>query len=182
MNMKKKFGLYPLMLATIAGGFSFSAFAYDGKVDITGEVVSNTCSVSSAGSNATVALDKISTSSLAAAGSSGGFKSFTINVTGCDSKYANGIKAGFEVGSTTDVESGRLNLIAASGGNSAGNVQLQLRNADNTVIKIGDNSTVKGANVKDGKATLSYLVGYYATGTATAGAANSNVTYTLAYP
>ncbi|VVN80757.1 hypothetical protein PS834_01066 [Pseudomonas fluorescens] len=63
----------------------------------------------------------------------------------------------------------------------AQNVQLQLRNSDSTVIKIGDSTTIKGATISDSAAILNYLVGYYATGAATAGSANSSVTYSIIY-
>lgn len=171
-------------------GFTLTAFASlicgvasaaDGTISVTGHVVSNTCKIEAggtAGGNTTVVLDKVSTAALATAGSTAGFKAFSIKLTGCEAAVTGQVKAGFEVGSTTDLASGRLITQGV-----AQNVQLELRNEDNSVIRVGDNSTVKGASLAAGGATLNYLIGYYAARVGvTSGALSSSVTYSIIYP
>jgi len=195
MKFLKNKSVCALMLTAVSSVVSYSAMASDGTVNITGSVTANTCTVAgtAAGSgNVNVALDRVSAGSLAAAGSTAGFKPFTITLSQCAN--AGEVKAGFETGANTEVSTGRLNLTGAGTAGVAKNVQLQLRNADNTPIKIGDNSTVKGVSISGagaagtgsssstGTAVLNYLVGYYATGAAEAGSANSSVTYSIIYP
>ncbi len=175
---KKAIGFTLSVFSSLIGS---TAFAADGTISVTGFVVANTCKVEAggtAGGNTSVALDKVSTATLATAGDTAGFKSFSIKLTGCEAALTGQVKAGFEVGATTDIASGRLITQGV-----AQNVQLQLRNEDNSVIKVGDNSTVKGASVVSGGATLNYLVGYYAAKAGvTAGALSSSVTYSVIYP
>ncbi|MDX7871219.1 fimbrial protein [Aeromonas caviae] len=161
---------------------SSGAFASDGTITISGEITANSCKVAgstSANGDVAVALDKIATTAIGAAGKTAGFKPFTITLSACDAAVTGAVKAGFEAGPTTDIATGRLNLIGTNG--VATNVQLQLRNSDDTIIKVGDNSTVNGATVVASGAKLSYQVGYYANGVPTAGSANSNVTYSIIY-
>ena len=184
--MKKKLGCSCLVVAVATGILSLSVFASDGTVNFTGEVVNNTCAVTNGGAGKTtqVSLDKINASSLADVGSTGGFKPFTISVTGCNKELAGLVKVGFEsVGAGVEAAVGRIKNTNAGG---AKNVELQLRNLDNTVIKIGDNSTVNGVTFAAGtapkSADMTYYVGYYATGAATPGQVNGSVTYSIIYP
>jgi major type 1 subunit fimbrin (pilin) len=158
-----------------------AAHASDGTIAITGNVTSSTCTVKGDGSggNVSVTLPKIATSTLAAATDTGGFKPIIISLSGCGDS-AGVVKAGFEPGPNVDPVSGRLNI--SSSADAAKNVQLQLRNSDGSVIRVGDESTVAGVGLVDGAARLDYAVGYYATGQATAGSVNSSVTYSIVYP
>lgn len=176
--MKKK--LYSLALAgAVLGAVSASAFASDGTITINGSITDATCTVKGDGANGDllVNLDKISAKGLAKAGDTGGFKPFSIKLTDCAATGE--VKAGFDPGPTTDLANGRLNLVGTDG--VATNLQLQLRNSDSSVIKVGDSASIKGATIANKAATLTYLVGYYATGAATAGTANSSVTYSINY-
>ncbi|ASV38834.1 hypothetical protein CI807_22365 [Pseudomonas sp. NS1(2017)] len=177
--MKKNLGslVFALFASALAAN---SAIASDGTITINGSVTGNTCNVTgnSAGGNITVNLDRTGTNTLNSAGQTAGFKPFSIRLSDCT---ASGIvKAGFEAGATTDIATGRLKVLATA--DAASNVDLQLRNPDNSVIKIGDSSTIQGITIESGAATLDYLVGYYATGAATPGTANSTVTYSIIYP
>lgn len=181
--MKSKLYTFALTgMVAVSSLMSAAAFASDGTVNITGEITSSSCTVKGTAANGDVAvtLDKVSTKALSAAGESAGFKAFTIKLSGCDAALTGAVKAVFEPGPNTDMATGRLTLSGTSG--TAANVQLQLRNSDGSVIKVGDDSTSNGATVAATAANLGYLVGYYATGAATAGTANSSVTYSIIYP
>lgn len=170
-----------LALAAVVSVVTFgSAMASDGTITINGSVTGNTCTVTGdgAGGDITVNLDRTGTNTLHAAGQTAGFKPFTITLSDCTATGL--VKAGFEAGATTNIATGRLKVLPAA--DAATNVELELRNPDNSVIKIGDSSTIQGTTVENGSATLDYLVGYYATGAATPGTANSTVTYSIIYP
>uniref|UniRef100_UPI0035E3F216 fimbrial protein n=1 Tax=Acinetobacter courvalinii TaxID=280147 RepID=UPI0035E3F216 len=62
-----------------------------------------------------------------------------------------------------------------------GNVQVRLYDADEKPMKVCQ--TGKAFNVnQDGKATMRYYGGYYATGATSPGLVYAQVRYTLAYP
>lgn len=177
---------FAFLAAIAAIALSSSAFASDGTITFTGQVTAQTCAISGNGgtSNFTVALPTVSAGSLGVAGSTAGRTPFTIALSGCTPNTGT-VHTFFEAGSTTDSASGRLNLTpAAAGSANASNVQIQLLNSDASGIAAGfadASQNSQTASISGGAATLNYSAQYYATGTATAGSANSRVTYTMAY-
>ncbi|WP_288194998.1 hypothetical protein [uncultured Phyllobacterium sp.] len=88
----------------------------------------------------------------------------------------------FEPGPTIDTSSNNLTLQGGTG--IAGNVQLQLLNADHSQVLLGNPlglQNTQSVAVEGGGAALRYYAQYVATGAATAGAANSSVTFTMIY-
>ncbi|WDG77617.1 fimbrial protein [Pseudomonas chlororaphis] len=150
--------------------------APDGTITINGSVSGTTCTVSPTTGTQTLTLDPSSTSTLSEIGKTSGRKPFSFALTGC-SEGAGTVKARFDE-TNADLPSGQLKLTS---GSTAKNVRMRLLNHDDTVIKIGDDSTIKGATVVNNGATLNYKVEYVATGIAEAGTANSSVTYSLIY-
>lgn len=160
---------------------SQAAFASDGTITVTGQVTDSTCTISSTAGTKdfTVALPTVSKTSLAAAGNTAGATGFGIRLSGCTPVSGN-VRTHFETGATVDPNTGRLTL--NSGG--ASNVQIQIKNADGSVIKAGADvasQNSKPVALTSSSAQLDYIMEYYATGAATSGAANSSVTYTIAY-
>ncbi|MBY8610509.1 type 1 fimbrial protein [Burkholderia arboris] len=168
---------------------SQAVFAADGTITFSGNVTAQTCTINGNGSGAknfTVTLPTVSAGSLATSGATVGTTPFSIALTGCTPTTGAGavksVHAYFETGPTIDSTTG--NLILATGG--ATNVEIQLLNgADQSAIKLGQvdaSQNSKAVNVSAaGAATLQFYAQYYATGAATAGAANSSVMYTIAY-
>lgn len=177
--MKNKF--YTLALTGIVAASSLmpaAAFASDGRITISGELTGETCKVNGGtGGDLVVTLDPTGTTALAKVGETAARKPFRITLSDCPGTGT--VKAGFEPGENTDLVSGRLNLIHSS--STATNVQLELRNGDDSVIKIGDSSTIKGVDIDNKGAVLDYKVGYYATGAATSGTVNTTVFYSIIY-
>lgn len=163
--------------------------ASNGTINFTGSVVSQTCNATigsaTSGQAATITLPSVQTSALATTASTTGQTSFNISVTGCAASNPTGagtVKAFFERGAAVDSNGRLLN----QSGSGAANVALQLLDGsnNNSVINIGDasqNTTSSYVAIASSNATLPYAVRYYATGTATAGAVTSNVTYSLIY-
>ena len=176
-----------VLSALVAGALGLaaaSAYAGDGTITFNGALTATTCTINGNGTSAknfTVKLPTVSTNLLKTAGDTAGRTSYTVALTGCTPVTTTSKASVFyEAGSTVDPIDGRL--IVATGG--AGNVKLQLLNADGTAIKAGystDLQNMAWASIASGAATLSYQAQYYATGATTAGAANSSVVYSIAY-
>ncbi|MFL9878969.1 fimbrial protein [Herbaspirillum rhizosphaerae] len=156
-----------------------AAFASDGTITISGTVTAQTCTINGGTANFTVTLPKVPAASLATAGSKAGATPFTIALTGCTAGSGSA-RAFFEAGPNVDTATGRLNI--AGGG--AGNVQVGLATAAGTDINVGAASGAQNSTyvpIASGNANLTYLAQYVATGTATAGAVTTSVTYTIEF-
>lgn len=165
-----------------AAAASQVAAAADGTITFNGNVTAQSCTINGNGSGAkdfSVTLPTVSSSMLATAGQTAGRTPFSISLTAC-TPATGSVHTYFEPGPTTDIQTG--NLILNSGG--ASNVEISLLNSDFSVIKAGAadaSQNSKPVAIATGSATLNYYAQYYATGAATAGAANSSVMYTLSY-
>lgn len=159
-----------------------AATAIDGTININGQVVASTCTVSvNGGSNTgTVTLKPAPVASLSAAANTYGDMPFTIGVTGCDASLNGKTVTPFWSGANINAN-GRLNNTTGT----ATNVNVQLMNGDDaTAINLSGaegNQGTTGVAVASGAATMTYYARYYATGAATAGSVTSSVNYTLIY-
>ncbi|WP_316156560.1 fimbrial protein [Cupriavidus sp. BIC8F] len=179
--------LAALIVAGTAMGAQFAHAATtnaDGQITFNGQITAQTCTINGNGTgskNFAVTLPTVSASTLAQAGDTAGQTPFYIALTNCTPNTGN-VHTYFEAGPTTDTTTG--NLIVDAGG--ATNVQIRLLNGgtDNSPIKAGFTDAAQNSGVvaiNSGSATLPYYAQYYATGAATAGAANSTVMYSIAY-
>lgn len=164
---------------------STSALAADevtqGTVTFNGELIAETCSIASDSVDREVQLPKVSIQTLNAAGTNAGSKGFDLNVENCPEGITQ-VAAHFEaIGSTgVDSSTGNLTNQYQGAGTKATNVQVRLYNSDGQQLKLGE--TGAAADVTDGKATMRYYGGYYATAATTAGLVYGQARYTLAYP
>jgi major type 1 subunit fimbrin (pilin) len=167
-----------LALSFILAGVSHFATAADGQIKFTGNITANTCSINGGTpGQQQVPLGDVPASSLAASGQTAGAKNFSLVLTEC-------------TGGTTAVAA-RFESIAL--GTLAGRLLLDSSSvAENVEIALYDSmgvpQPVNGAipassyvTLTGGNATLEYVASFYATGEATTGAANSEVSYTLSY-
>jgi major type 1 subunit fimbrin (pilin) len=151
-------------------------------VYFTGSITPEACIVIGSGDRV-VNLAPVFSTELTSYGSTAGLTNFTIDVT-CP-KGIGKVRAYFQDGVTVDQSTGNLLMIPVPGRRSASNVEVQLRNADNSAIFIGQRPTMQQVTVDpdaNGNATLAYQAQYYATGKAAAGLVNSRVTYVLETP
>ncbi len=185
------------------------AFAVDGTITITGEIISSTCKINGEAPphNLLINLPKIGASALKNQGDVAGATPFTLTLTECPSELSGQVRAHFEPGPTTDYDTGNLYAYSNSGtaktkessipAGQAGmakfqSVEIQLANPDGTAIKIGaTDSLPQGAELKNGSgsdgkktATLRYLARYYksSSGTITPGKLYTYVQYSIVYP
>jgi major type 1 subunit fimbrin (pilin) len=165
---------------------SSSAFATegDGTITFNGALTATTCTINGNNSNSkdfTVQLPTVSTSILTQLGDTAGDTGYPIVLSAC-APVSSTSKASvfYQAGATVDPTDGRL--IVAPGG--AGNVKLEILNADGTQVKAGypsDLQNSKPADISSGGATLNYIARYYAIGATSAGVANSSVIYSIDY-
>lgn len=163
---------------------SSSIYAADGQITFTGNINSSTCTINGeeGQSNQSVELADVPASSLLAAGSTSGNKSFAINLTGCVTEKSS-VAAHFESISlgTTD---GRLNLDTNS---TAKNVEIAIYDDKgvmqpvNGVVPTSSYVALTGTEDAKDTATLNYVASYYSKGAAEAGTVSSAVSYTLSY-
>lgn len=156
---------------------SQQALAADGTISFTGSIQGSTCVINAGSPNVSVTLPPVAATTLSAAGQTAGTTPFQIGLTGCSG--AASAHTFFEVGTNTDLATGRLKNTG-----TAGNVQVSLLNDDLSQIDAAkpdgaQNSTP--VSLASGSATLKYRAQYYATGAATAGTVTTTVAYTIAY-
>ncbi|MGO1070660.1 fimbrial protein [Lysobacter sp. CA199] len=171
-----------IAVLAIALALPAAAQAVDGTIHIEGSVIAPTCVLTNGPTPADirVKLPAVAVSALNQSGQTAGRTPFVIRIADCDSTTAQ-IQTYFEPGPTVNTSTNNLTL---EGGNNAGNVELQLLNADHSQILLGNPSGLQNsqaAAVSGGGADLRYYAQYVATGAATAGAANSSVTFTMIY-
>ncbi|MFP2237272.1 fimbrial protein [Pseudescherichia vulneris] len=173
--------LVALLGLGIAG--SLNAYAVDGTISITGQVVDASCSVAVSGgaNDATVVLPTVSKTALSNPGDVAGATQVAMSLTGCPSTGS--VRAFFEA-TNVDPATGFLKNNAAT--TPAEGVQVQVINASTaTAIDLRDNSNNDYVpfvdNGTDGTADLNYSVQYVATAPATSGLVDTSLMYTLDY-
>ncbi|MFM0727326.1 fimbrial protein [Paraburkholderia strydomiana] len=173
------------VLATaLAAAFTMPAVSHaaDGTITFTGQITSQTCTISGngGGKNFTVTLPTVSTSALATAGTTAGRTPFNIALSNCTPNSGN-VSTYFEPGATVDTTTGQL--VNASG--TATNVEVGLLNGDSSAITLGAaqaSQNSKAVALASGAATLKYFAQYVATnGASTAGTVNTTVMYSIVY-
>lgn len=163
--------------------------AQTATVSFNGNLLATTCSVAARGNggssagDATVILAPVPSTSLPAAGSRIGRRTWQIIVgSTADPCLAPRVQVGFRNGGNVNAE-GRL-----SNTGTAGNVDVVISNAEpgsgNPDINLATNanSQVRDIPPTTGWVTLSYASEYYATAAATGGTVTTSVQYDLIYP
>ncbi|MCT4703373.1 type 1 fimbrial protein [Enterobacteriaceae bacterium H20N1] len=169
------------LLLTTASASALAADETQGTVTFNGELYAETCSIASDSVDVQVTLPKVSIQTLKASADAAGSKGFDLNVENCPVGITQ-VAAHFEAISSSGVNSATGNLTNQYQGASAkaSNVEVRLYNSDEKQLKLGE--TGAPAQVSNGKATMRYYGGYYATAATTAGLVYAQARYTLAYP
>ena len=175
--------LFPVLAGIALLAASSAASAYDGTIHFEGSVIAPTCVLTNGPSPADirVRLPAVAVSALSAAGEVAGRTPFIIRVADCDASTTQ-IQTFFEPGPTINTSNNNLTLEGGTG--TAANVELQVLNADFSQVLLGNPLALQNSQqvaVDTGGAALRYYAQYFATGAATAGSANSSVTFTMIY-
>ncbi|WP_312951741.1 fimbrial protein [Superficieibacter sp.] len=155
-----------------------SVQAYDGRVNITGTITDNTCTLSQDSENITVEMGNVSNRQFYQPGAGAAYEKFTINIEKCGSTV-NGVTVSFN-GAADSAYPGLLALSAGAG--NASGVGVALYNADKSPIPIGDDSQLLPLIGGQQSAHLNFYARYVADGGAVAaGTANASATFILTY-
>ncbi|WPH13682.1 fimbrial protein [Variovorax paradoxus] len=170
----------------VAGALSQAAFAADGTINFTGEIVDAPCSISPNSQNLTVPLGKVTrnafggTAGTAVIGTKATPARFTIDLLGCGAT-AKGATVTFS--GTADLDNAttlRLANAGQVGVGSASGVAIELGDSAGTKIALGSPSADYVLGLGDN--SLKFQAAYVATKTAvTVGPANAVAQFTVAY-
>lgn len=159
-----------------------NATAADGTITIRGQVIDAGCEITVNGgtSDSTIVLPAVSKTILVNPGDTAGNTTVNLSLSNCPN--TGGVRAYFEA-LNVDQSTGHLLNTAAT---PAGNVQVEVTDAAGTGIDLRTNTTNDFVNFVDGgagtgTAVLQYGVQYVATGAATAGQVETQLTYSLDY-
>ncbi|WP_454767049.1 fimbrial protein [Cupriavidus campinensis] len=157
--------------AVLAGA---GAFAADPSVTLSfqGNYVIPSCNIAGPADHV-VNLPKISTNSLATAGSTAGSTPFTITVQCTGGSAVVGVAF-----NSTRARDGRLDVQAGAG--MAQDVQIQLLNINGSPIAVGNSATVTPVSITSAEVTpISFIARYYATGPTKAGVVQTSAIYVI---
>ncbi|OXI70051.1 fimbrial protein [Burkholderia sp. AU28863] len=179
--MKLAFSSIAALTVAAAAALPAVSHAADGTITINGKIGTQTCTIDgngTGGKDFTVALPKVSTSSLATGGATAGRTSFKIGLKNCSPSTGN-VYTHFEPGTTVNSTTGQL--LNASG--TAKNVEIGLLNGDTSNIGVGKaDENSKAVALSNGTAELPYYAQYVATGGAAGqGTVNTSVMYSIMY-
>lgn len=171
--MKNKIILATALMAGLAG----TAYAENGTIRFTGNIIDTACEVSTESQNQTVNLGDVGTNAFPAAGSTAAPARFTITLNNCPSSVSS---ASVRFDGTGDASNSQI--LALDSGQTAKNVGVAIYEQNSTtLIPIGSDSQDVTLS-SEGSNELTYIAKYYATAVPVeAGTANSMTTFSIIY-
>lgn len=162
-----------------SSAFSVSAFAADGQVNFTGEIIDAACQVVNTPSNPlNVVLGKVAKTAFTGTGSTASATKFTLQLTNCPATVSTA-SVKFD-GTSVNGDTTLLALTQESG--VATGVGIQLADASNTVLPLYTASMAYPLVSGTATNNLDFVARYIATAdTVTAGPANSMASFTVNY-
>lgn len=152
-----------------------------GTIHFTGEVVNAACAVDSASADLPVPLGQVRAASLADAGSTANPTPFSIVLDDCDSSVSSTAAISFYGPATAAGDALSVSSITTSGV-AATNVGIQILDQTKTVVKPNSDVPSAAFTLIDGTNTLPFTAQFVSTdGGATAGAADADATFNIAY-
>lgn len=166
-----------IALSVAAIIYTGTGYAADGNINFTGEVIGNACTITgSSGSNVSVELGQVATSSFSKAGDTAAPTKFSIGLSKCTS--VDSAQVSFD-GTQDRTNNNLIKLSTATG--AATGVGIGIYEADSTTaIPLYTKSAP--VTVTGGSANFNFVAKYVATSsTVTAGPANASATFTVIY-
>jgi major type 1 subunit fimbrin (pilin) len=165
-------------LAAVAAMSSVSAFAADGQINFTGEIIDSACEVvNNVSAPLNVNLGKVAKTAFSGAGDTASATKFTLQLKNCPATLT-GAAVKFE-GATADGDSSVLALTQGAG--VATGVGIQITDASDSIVQLNTTSAIYPL-VSTGENNLDFVARYIATATDIgAGQANAVASFTINY-
>lgn len=170
-----------LSLAVLTAVNAGAAFANDGMVNFTGEIIDSSCQVDTGSKDMTVNLGKVNKTSFTQAGDEESATKFTIKLTGCPTTPEGYSQAAikFEGESITGDDTV---LALTNGANVATGVGVEIKDWTDSALSMKTTPTDYMPIGTSGTVSLDYTAYYRATAdTVTAGIANAATSFTVVY-
>lgn len=170
-----------ISLAVISAINTGAAFASDGVINFTGEIVDTSCQVDTSSKDMTVNLGKVNKSSFNQAGDEESATKFTIKLTGCPTTQTGTNQASIKFeGESISGDDTILALNNAAG--AATGVGVEIKDWTDTPVSMRTAPTAFLPMDASGAISLNYTAYYRATAdSVTSGAANAATSFTVVY-
>ncbi|WP_320408289.1 type 1 fimbrial major subunit FimA [Klebsiella aerogenes] len=152
-----------------------------GTIHFTGEVVNAACAVAPESADQTVPLGQVRAASLADAGSTANPTGFNIKLNDCDTSVSTTAAISFYGPTTAAGDALSVSSITTAGA-AATNVGIQILDQNSQVVSPNTDVPSSAFTLIDGTNTLPFTAQFISTdGGATAGAADADATFNVAY-
>ena len=166
------------LLLLLCIGWTFSAFAHDGTVNISGMIQNQTCTVAQESIDQTVSLGDIDSRQLSNIGAVSSAVAFVIDLQNCSS-VTKGVS--FTFSGSVDGDNPDLLALSDEAGSASG-LGIAIKDDDSTLIPLNKASKDYAIDPSQADNRLAFYAQYMATSTnVTAGTANGTATFSLTY-
>ncbi|MFU0888303.1 type 1 fimbrial major subunit FimA [Kluyvera sichuanensis] len=151
-----------------------------GTVHFKGEVVNAACAVDAGSIDQTVQMGQVRSAKLATAGSTSSAVGFNIQLNDCDTSVSTKASVAFS-GTAIDTTNTTVLALQGSASGGASNVGIQILDNKGKPLALDGATFSSATTLNDGTNVIPFQARYYATGVATAGAANADATFKVQY-
>ena len=169
-----------LSMASTAALAADTTTVNGGTVHFKGEVVNAACAVDAGSIDQTVQMGQVRSAKLATAGSTSSAVGFNIQLNDCDTTVSTKASVAFS-GTAIDTTNTTVLALQGSASGGASNVGIQILDNKGKPLALDGATFSSATTLNDGTNVIPFLARYYATGAATAGAANADATFKVQY-
>ena len=169
-----------LSMASTAALAADTTTVNGGNVHFKGEVVNAACAVDAGSIDQTVQMGQVRSAKLATAGSTSSAVGFNIQLNDCDTTVSTKASVAFS-GTAIDTTNTTVLALQGSASGGASNVGIQILDNKGKPLALDGATFSSATTLNDGTNVIPFQARYYATGAATAGAANADATFKVQY-
>lgn len=169
-----------LSMASTAALAADTTTVNGGTVHFKGEVVNAACTVDAGSIDQTVQMGQVRSAKLATAGSTSSAVGFNIQLNDCDTTVSTKASVAFS-GTAIDTTNTTVLALQGSASGGASNVGIQILDNKGKPLALDGATFSSATTLNDGTNVIPFQARYYATGAATAGAANADATFKVQY-
>ena len=169
-----------LSMASTAALAADTTTVNGGTVHFKGEVVNAACAVDAGSIDQTVQMGQVRSAKLATAGSTSSAVGFNIQLNDCDTTVSTKASVAFS-GTAIDTTNTTVLALQGSASGGASNVGIQILDNKGKPLALDGATFSSATTLNDGTNVIPFQARYYATGAASAGAANADATFKVQY-